>query len=95
MCDISKKITFQRDEKQEIRESTKNASTVGVTAGGSTKIAMITVLLAAMLCQALIQSYSVYKGRLQVDELVHQQQGAGQAGQAGFRATAVTARVAS
>lgn len=93
MCDISKKITFQRNEKQEIRESTKNASTVGVTAGGSTKIAMITV--AAMLCQALIQSYSIYKGRLQVDELVHQQQGAGQAGQAGFRATAVTARVAS
>lgn len=33
--------------------------------------------------------------RLQVDELVHQQQGAGQAGQVGFRATTVTARVAS
>lgn len=32
---------------------------------------------------------------LQVDELVHQQQGAGQAGQAGFRAATVTARVAS
>lgn len=35
------------------------------------------------------------RGRLQVDELIHQQQGAGQAGQAGFRATTVTARVAS
>lgn len=32
---------------------------------------------------------------LQVDELVHQQQGAGQAGKAGFRAATVTARVAS
>lgn len=32
---------------------------------------------------------------LQVDELVHQQQGARQAGQAGFRATTVTTRVAS
>lgn len=34
-------------------------------------------------------------GCLQVAELVHQQQGARQAGQAGFRATTVTARVAS
>lgn len=34
-------------------------------------------------------------GSLQVDELVHQQQGARQAGQAGFRATTVTTRVAS
>lgn len=56
-----------------------------------------------MLCQTIIQCYSFYEGRgevggqgrLQVDELVHQQQGAGQAGQAGFRATTVTARVAS
>lgn len=34
-------------------------------------------------------------GRLQVDELVHQHQGASQAGQAGFRAATVTARVAT
>lgn len=68
---------------------------VSVRAGGCTKVAMRKVLLAAILCQVLIQNNSVYKGRLQVDELVHQQQGAGQAGQAGFRATAVTARVAS
>ncbi|KAG7223979.1 hypothetical protein INR49_015236 [Caranx melampygus] len=48
---------------------------------------------------SIIQCYSFYEGggegRLQVDELVHQQQGAGQAGQAGFRAATVTARVAS
>lgn len=56
---------------------------------------MRTVLIAVMLCQPIIQCYSFYKGRLQVDELVHQQQGMGQAGKAGFRAATVTARVAS
>lgn len=69
----------------------KHVGDMGMTAGGCTKLAMTTLLL----CQALIQCYSVYNGRLQVDELVHQQQGAGQAGQAGFRAATVTARVAS
>lgn len=73
-----------------------------MTARGCRKLAMTEVLIAVMLCQSIIQSYSFYwgggvgaGGRLQVDELVHQQQGAGQAGQAGFRAATVTARVAS
>lgn len=53
-------------------------------------------------CYAMPDYYPVLQllrggegGRLQVDELVHQQQGASQAGQAGFRAATVTARVAS
>lgn len=72
-----------------------------MTAKGCRKLAMTTVLIAVMLCQSIIQCYSFYEGgwgwggRLQVDELVHQQQGAGQAGQAGFRAATVTARVAT
>lgn len=70
-----------------------------MTGRGCRKLAVTTVLIAVMLCQSIIQYYSFYgvgRGqRLQVDELVHQQQGAGQAGQAGFRAATVTARVAS
>lgn len=47
----------ERDEQEIEVKVLKNASTVGstivgVTAGGCTKIAMRTVLLAAMLCQA-------------------------------------------
>lgn len=67
---------------------------------GGVQEVMTTVLIAVMLCQSIIRCYSVYGGgggsRLQVDELVHQLQRAGQAGgQAGFRAATVTARVAS
>lgn len=56
------------------------------------------VWLLFMLRHSLIHVTASTEGggeSLQVDELVHQQQGARQAGQAGFRATTVTTRVAS
>lgn len=53
------------------------------------------VWLPFMLRQSMIRVYWGWGESLQVDELVHQQQGARQAGQAGFRAATVTTRVAS
>lgn len=55
-------------------------------------------LMLYLLRHSIIRVTASTEGRgesLQVDELVHQQQGARQAGQAGFRATTVTTRVAS